>query len=207
MPILAKNNEYVIPLTFKCNWNCSYCAINNTYDYKDTVTDKEILQKIKSIPEQSLVTLTGGEPGLIKKDNLYYYITLLQHKKCELYLETNGLFIKKYPELCKYFYEILYHCSIDMENTNIITNLTNVRYVLIITDENIKNLDTFIHKYNNIKFDIIAASYPYKEQITGPILSEKNKHYILTKYCKHMTKDSIKRMIKEKEFDKINWLF
>jgi hypothetical protein len=35
--------------------------------------------------------------------------------------------------------------------------------MLIVTDKNIKNLDDFIHKYINIKFDIIAASYPYKE--------------------------------------------
>jgi organic radical activating enzyme len=70
MPILAKQNEYVIPLTFKCNWNCDYCAINNTYDYRDNVTHEEILKKISIIPKQSLVTLTGGEPGLIDKNNL-----------------------------------------------------------------------------------------------------------------------------------------
>ena len=65
----------------------------------------------------------------------------------------------------------------------------------------------FLQKYSEIKFDIIAATYPYADCITGPTLSNANKHMILTRYASHMTRDSIKRLIREKEFDKITWLF
>lgn len=82
-----------------------------------------------------------------------------------------------------------------------------LRYLIIVHDNNICNLKNFVNKYDDIKFDIIEATYPYKDCITGPTLSAYNKHMILTHYSKHMTKDSIKRFIKEKEFDKITWLF
>ena len=93
MPILATHNEYVIPLTFKCNWRCSYCAIRNKYDYRDNVSHEEIMKKISIVPERSVVTLTGGEPGLLEYCKLEKYIMSLHHKKCTLYLETNGMFI------------------------------------------------------------------------------------------------------------------
>ena len=32
MPILEIRNEYTLRFTYKCNWNCSYCAINNLKD-------------------------------------------------------------------------------------------------------------------------------------------------------------------------------
>jgi hypothetical protein len=109
---------------------------------------------------------------------------LLINKKCELYLETNGLFIKKYYDLCKNFYEILYHCSVDMNiNDNIIIDSSlPLRYLLIVNDKNICNLEKFLFKYSMIKFDIIEATYPYKDCITGPTLSKNNKYTILTKY-------------------------
>lgn len=209
MPILAKQNEYVIPLTFKCNWNCSYCAIRNSYDYRDIISKDEIQSKIRIVPNMSRVTLTGGEPGLISRKDIEEYISLLVDKKCEIYIETNGLFIEKYPDLCTYFYEVLYHCTIDMEidNNIILNNMQNLRYIIIVNDNNFKNLNLFLKKYNNIKFDIIEATYPYKDEITGPTLSYKNKYHIMTKYNSHMTKDSLLRMIKEKQFDKITWLF
>lgn len=209
MPILAKKNEYVIPVTFKCNQHCSYCAIQNTYDYRDIVEHSEVLSKIKLVPDNSIVTLTGGEPGLLEYDALNEYIHCLVDKHCILYLETNGLFITRHYQLCRYFHEILYHCTIDIDlSEDIIFDKTlPLRYLLIVTDVNFSRLGNFLKKYNNIRFDIIAATYPYKDQITGPTLSNINRHKIIATYNKHMTKDSIKRMLVEKDFDSITWMF
>lgn len=209
MPILTKTNEYVIPLTFKCNWSCPYCAIRNSHDYKDNVSYDETIAKVDSVPAGSRVTLTGGEPGLVSKEHLEAYIDSLRSKNCELYLETNGLFIERYPDLCSCFYEILYHCSdnLDASKPIIQNGMENLRYLIVVSDGNFKNLDKFLQTYKDIKFDIIEATYPYKEEITGPTLSSANKHAIMAKYSKHMTKDSIKRMIREKDFDSITWMF
>ena len=65
MPILNKQNEFVIPVTFKCNWNCSYCAIRNTHDFRDNVSIESIYRSIEQVESDSNVTITGGEPGLL----------------------------------------------------------------------------------------------------------------------------------------------
>lgn len=207
MPILTIKNEYAVTITYKCNWNCSYCAIKNKYDYKETLTHDDILKKLDKIPNNSNVTLFGGEPGLVERKKLETYIKFLTNKNCALFLETNGTFIKNYPDLILLFKEVLYHCSENLESTEIIdcSKFTNIRYMLIIHDENINRLETFLTHNKNIKFDLIEATYPYPEMI-GPTLSKKNKNLLLTKFGNRMTKDSFYRLLKGKDFDSIIFL-
>ena len=112
MPILnTKNKEYAVTITYKCNWNCNYCAVKNKYDYKENLTHEDVMNKLKIIPYNSDVTIFGGEPGLVEKEKNEKYICFLKKRNCRLFLETNGTFIQKYPELLCNFDEILYHCS------------------------------------------------------------------------------------------------
>lgn len=207
MPILDVKNEITLRFTYSCNWSCSYCAIRNCKEKDLIITHENILACINKIPNNSIVTISGGEPGLIEKQKIIQYLNLVKPKTKKLYLETNGLFIEKYPDLLNYFDEILYHCTSDLELPKIdLNSLDNTiyRFLLIIHDDNINFLETFLKNYSNIKFDIIEATYPY--EITGPTLSKRNKNKLLTKYSKHITKDALTRLLTGKTFNLVTYL-
>lgn len=207
MPILTQKNEVAITITYKCNWTCEYCAVRNNHDYKDNVTHDDVLSKISKIEDNSVVTIFGGEPGLVERKYIEEYIYLIQQKNCTLWLETNGTFIKNYPDLIVKFDGILYHCSQDLELDDklLICQHHNVHYMIIVHDKNMHKLDKFIHKHNNIIFDIVEATYPYPE-MSGPTLSKINKNHIIAKYGNHMTKESLSRLLNGKDFDSIEFL-
>lgn len=206
MPIFTKNKEYTVRLTYSCNKNCTYCPILNSIEKDNFVYERDAYNLLMTrIPEFSDVTISGGEPGLIKyPKELELCLQKLLEKQCNLYLETNGLFIKKYPFMLPYFKEVLFHCSSDLDDNDIdIINkidYRNFRFLLIVHDSNIDKLETYLLRHRNIKFDVIEATYPY--EITGPTLSTKNKSYILSKLNRFLTKESIIRLIKgKKEFE------
>lgn len=101
MPIQALKNEFEIELTHECNWNCPYCAIH--VHSLPFITVEELKTKILSVPDGVPVTLSGGEPGLVSSDVISWVINTLKNKNCICFLNTNGLFIKKYPELLHNF--------------------------------------------------------------------------------------------------------
>lgn len=115
MPILAKPDEFVVPLTFKCSWDCSYCAIRNSHDFRPDVSLDSILRSVDQVGAGSTATLTGGEPGLVPREWIETVLQKLEAKSVEIWLETNGLFAKRYPDLLSHFHEILYHCSQDLD--------------------------------------------------------------------------------------------
>ncbi len=200
----SNEKELEIVLTYKCNWNCSYCCVD-THNQKDI--DQEILfKKIDTILSEYKdynITLSGGEVGLLDKSIILYIIDKL--KFFNLSLNTNGLFLEKYPELISKFNNILYHCSPELDDRNVLLNLPNhIQYMIVITDNNITNLELFLNYYNDIKFHLVPASNPWNVQ--KPILSKKNKLMILKKYRKHATIESQLRLISEKDFDNIIYL-
>ena len=207
MPICLKKNEYALTLTYKCNWKCSYCAVNNKYDYKDIVTHEDVLSKISKVPDKSIVTLFGGEPGLVDRSNIEQYIQILEEKKCKLWLETNGTFIQKYPDLVSRFEEVIWHCCEEINACNKIQKLQfdNVRYMVIVHNLNFSSLKQFLDLNNDIEFDIVEATYPY-EEMKGPRLSKKNKNSIIAQFGSRMTKESFQRLLNGKDFDKITFL-
>ena len=196
-------NEYAITITYKCNWNCPYCAVRNSVDYKPLVEVSEVVDKINRIEDGSNVTLFGGEPGMLDRDTIEMYISILKLKRCTLKLETNGLFLRKFPDLCSNFQSIMYHCSEDLEEVKISEfNHPDITYMLIIHDWNINRLEKFLEINSHIeRFYIVEATYPH--EITGPTLSKQNKNHLITKFCKHMTPESIKRLINGHDFSRI----
>ena len=194
--------EYAITLTYDCNWHCPYCAVRNVYDRRQT-TKEDVLRKIDLIENGSSVTFFGGEPGLVDKDDLLLYIRALTLKFCDLELETNGTFIKKYPELLKYFKEVRYHCSSDLDEGKIqkIVPIGNevYRYLIVVHDGNFNKLKSFLELNNDIIFDVIEATYPYEK--TGPTLSRENKNYIITHFFRSMSKESLGWLLHGRNYD------
>lgn len=205
---MNKFKQYAITLTYKCNWSCSYCAVRNTVDWKPSVTLEDIKQKIDVIEDYSVVTLFGGEPGILDEDVLRYIITkLTQDKHCKLKLETNGLFIKRFPQLIHNFETITYHCSEDLDETDTILecNHPNVVYMIIIHDNNINKLGRFLETHKSPeKFYAVEATYPH--EITGPTLSKPNKNILLARFGGRLTKDAIHRLIYGFDFSNIIFL-
>jgi hypothetical protein len=85
------------------------------------------------------------------------------------------------------------------------SKFNNIRYLIIVHDKNIHRLDNYLNRHQKIKFDIIEATYPYPE-MKGPTLSSQNKNHIITKFGNRMTKDSFKRLLNGKDFNKITFL-
>ena len=55
--------------------------------------------------------------------------------------------------------------------------------MIIVHDKNMHKLDKFIHKHNNIIFDIVEATYPYPEEMDGPRLSMENKKMLIERFA------------------------
>lgn len=192
--------EYELVIAYKCNWNCSYCAVD-THKQKELTKD-EVISKIQKIEPKSNVTLSGGELGLCKKEYLLEIIQLLKEKECNLALNTNGLFIKRYPDLLKEFEYVLYHCSENLTEIEVLPDefdSSYTQYMIVVDDNNFINLRSFLEKYSFIKFDIVPSTMP--EGINNTILSYKNRIKILTTFHKYMTDESKKYILKGRPYD------
>lgn len=116
MPILNVPNEVEIELTHKCNWNCRYCAIR-THSLP-VISEEEALGKVKAAAGKfQTVTFSGGEPGLLSKEILERMIKIVEDSGSVLCINTNGTFIRKYPNMVSRFDEVIYHCSRDLDDT------------------------------------------------------------------------------------------
>lgn len=200
-----KIRYYELIITYKCNWDCNYCCVNTHSRNEPT----NIFEKIDKIENKSMVTLSGGEPGMMSRKKIKIIINKLIEKECIICLNTNGLFIKKYKDLLKYFDKINYHISqnVDINDEFILLEAYyNVDYILIVNDNNYKNIELFFKKYPDILFNIIPSSNPDDGIITAPELSKNMRNLIVTKYYKFLNKESISRLLFEKDFSNIIYL-
>lgn len=200
-----EKKDYELIITYKCNWDCEYCCV----DTHSRNEPSNIFSKIELIEENSLVTLSGGEPGMLSRKKIISIIDKLLLKKCTICLNTNGLFIKKYKDLLKYFDKINYHISQNVDINDkftILESYYNVDYILIIHDMNYKNIELFFEKYPNILFNVIPASNPDDGIKNGPELSKKLRNLVATKYYKNLNRESRYRLLFEKDFSNIIYL-
>jgi organic radical activating enzyme len=148
--------EIELPLTNKCNWYCDYCVadIHN----QPELPFEEVLRRVNEIEPGTEVTFGGGEPGLLKREQLELIIKILKDKNCVIDLLTNGLFFKRHMELVNVFGKIHYHCveylPDEIEFPNLGEQYDHVFYGLVVTNSNF--LDGSIHemitRYPHIKF-------------------------------------------------------
>lgn len=204
MAIQAKEKEIELVVTWVCQWHCDYCCVD-THN-RPKLTMDEVKAKLDKVIPGYNVTLSGGEVGTMKREDIEYILDELEKKNCRPSINTNGLFIKRYRDLLPRFDTILYHCSedLDIDDEIIIDPELNLQYLLIVTDKNYDRLDAFLNKYPDIQFSLVAATNP--EGINGVTLSTRLKHAMLAKHHNRMTEDSKKRVFKEKDFDAIIYL-
>jgi organic radical activating enzyme len=143
-----------LPLTNKCNWHCNYCVVD--IHNRPELPFEEVLSKVKDIEPGSEVTFSGGEPGILKREELELLIKILKDKNCVIDLLTNGLFFKRHMPLVHEFGKIHYHCveylPDDIEFPNL--EFDHVFYGLVVTNTNFLDgsIHTMINKYPHIKF-------------------------------------------------------
>ena len=196
--------EIEVELTHECNWDCPYCAIK--VHSLPKISEFEMRQKVLSIPENSVVTLSGGEPGMLDQSAVEWILSTLLNRKCKLFLNTNGLFLKKYPQFTGCFSQIVYHCSqnLDVDDEIITVSGADVRYMLVVNDDNVGKLSDFLDAHPGIRFDIIQATY--NNIGDGVPLSAKNRNMIATRFFSRMTEESFRRLFNEKNWDAIRFI-
>lgn len=204
MAVQAKEKEIELVVTWTCNWHCEYCCVD-THNRPKMSMEDVVIKLEKVIPGYN-VTLSGGEVGSMKREDIEFILDELEKKNCRPSINTNGLFIKRYRDLLPRFDTILYHCSenLDIDDEIIIDKDLNLEYLLIVTDNNYHKLDDFLKKYPNINFSLVGATNP--EGIHNVTLSKRLRNKMLTNYSNRMTVESKKRIIKEKDFDSIIYL-
>jgi organic radical activating enzyme len=204
MAIQAQEKEIELVVTWVCNWHCDYCCVD-THN-RPKLTMDEVKAKLDKVIPGYNVTLSGGEVGSMKRADIEFILDELEKKDCRPSINTNGLFIKRYRDLLPRFDTILYHCSenLDLEDEVIIDPELNLQYLLIVTDNNFERLDSFINKYPQIQFHLVAATNP--EGINGVILSPRLKNRMLAKFYNRMSEESKKRVFIEKDFNSIIYL-
>ena len=160
--------NYVIHLTKRCNWTCEYCIVD-THNAEFIPLD-DVMFKINNLPKNAIVNLSGGEPGSLSYRDMDQIITKLVEKECEININTNGLFIKKFKIYDKYISNYFYHLSenlIDIPYINYLNKdiLSKTEPMIVVTDNNIVNLKDFV--------DMFIIKFPHKKLIIYKSDSEK----------------------------------
>lgn len=161
------DGNYTILTTYQCNWNCSYCIIDTHLKNATIPIDtSQLMEKIQNVEDDSYVCLTGGEIGLLHPEVVEEMFNTLMVKKCQIAIFTNGLFIRKYEKYLSYADEVHYHCveNLDQEIEFPCLDQEKFIYILVMTNSNIDNIDSFIEKYPSIKFKL-KCNYKNGEEL------------------------------------------
>lgn len=207
---------FEIEITYKCNWNCEYCCVQT--HTKKAFQNEEIINNLKKSSNNFIdlnggaLTISGGEPSLADSELIKEIYNLSKEHNFQLLLNSNGRIF--YPKVYPIFkdmikdIEINWHVSENCEwfdNIYWILSLIekdslNVQPMLVVTNNNIINLDNFMNNWpKTIKILIVPASNPY----TGKIyLDTEHQKSIYNKYKKYLTPESKLRLITGDDFFK-----
>jgi organic radical activating enzyme len=163
---------------------------------RDEPKQEDIFNYIDNFEEYSTVSISGGEPGLVNLEFMKKIIFKLEQKKCEIDVNTNGEFFKKFADLDKYINSYIYHCSDKLIEDSIYipkVDDSKIVYAITVNDTNIDNLETFIQMFTSKVKDkilIFSASNP-KDQFNGNRIgiNHKNKLRLLKDFRKYVDKD------------------
>ena len=161
-------------ITYKCNWDCSYC-ITQTHK-QNKINTEDIIIQVESIKNQK-VSFSGGEPGMVPIKELEKIIFILINNNCRIFINTNGEFFK-HKHLLKYITWFNYHCSENLDNIVIPAPVLNTSYTIVVSESNYINLELFMEN-NKYKFTIYGADlYDKLNKIDGIKIWNKYKHRI-----------------------------
>lgn len=197
--------EYTIYFTFKCNWDCDYC-IMDTHNQNEP---QNIIENAKSINNNSFVSISGGEPGLGKKNIVEEVFAILINKNCTIHLNTNGVFLEKFPHLLKHVNSITYHCSeyLDDPNFKRYPHLEQLSYEITVTDDMMEKLDNFFEKNSDLQFLVFSADKKYnKYGKVNKHLSKANIIKIYKKYKKFILNESLSKLFESCKNNSISLL-
>lgn len=186
--------EYTIYFTFKCNWSCDYC-IMDTHNIKNE--PQNILENIRLIDNNSFVSISGGEPGLGDKYIIEEAFNILIDKNCTIHLNTNGVFLNRFPHLLHNIKSITYHCSeyLDDPKFKRYPNLKQLNYEITVTDNMMDKLDYFLKENSDLKFLIFSADkIRNNDGTTNQHLSKKNIIQIYRKYKDYLLPESYEKL-------------
>ena len=212
-------NIFEIEITYKCNWNCEYCCVQT--HTKKALSNEEIINNLKKSSNNFIdlnggaLTISGGEPSLADSKLIKEIYNLSKEYNFQLSLNSNGRIF--YPKVYSIFKDIMKDIEINwhvsenckwFEDIHWILSLIekdslNVQPMLVVTNNNVINLDNFMDKWTKtaktIKILIVPASNPY----TGRIYLDKNHQKVIyNKYKKHLTPESKLRLITGDDFFK-----
>ena len=161
------------------------------------------------------MTISGGEPSLADPELFREIYNLSKEHNFQLSLNSNGriFYPKVYPifkdmikdieinwhvsENCEWFDNIYWILSL------IEKDFLNVQPMLVVTNNNVINLDNFMDKWTKtaktIKILIFPASNPYNGKI---YLDTEYQKSIYNKYKKYLTPESKLRLITGDDFFK-----
>jgi len=109
-----------------------------------------------NIPENSSVSLSGGEIGTLNRKQVSTLFSLLKSKNVTIDVLTNGLFIERYPEYLNQVSEVLYHCLEDLSGDIQFPDIKrpDFYYILVVNtdDVNTGKVETVFNRYPHIKF-------------------------------------------------------
>lgn len=183
--------RYEAVVTHSCNWECPYCAVDT---HNNFISNTDALSKLRGLPKGTEVTLSGGELGMEDESFILEAISILEGKDCLINLNTNGLFLEKYPKLVKHFSSINYHCSEDLTDKKITYYKQwegKIKYLLVVHDANLPHLEDFFKHNNSLKFEVVPASNPETGIFSAPELSAGNMREIVRKYSSSLTPNSL----------------
>ena len=215
-------NIFEIEITYKCNWNCEYCCVQT--HTKKALSNEEIINNLKKSSNNFIdlnggaLTISGGEPSLADSKLIKEIYNLSKEYNFQLSLNSNGRIF--YPKVYQIFKDIMKDIEINwhvsenckwFEDIHWILSLIekdslNVQPMLVVTNNNVINLDNFMDKWTKttkpaktIKILIVPASNPY----TGRIYLDKNHQKVIyNKYKKYLTPESKLRLITGDDFFK-----
>ena len=216
LPFLNVDKTFEIEITYKCNWNCGYCCVQT--HTKRALPNEKILNNLKESSNNFIdlnggtLTISGGEPSLADPELIREIYNLSKEHNFQLSLNTNGRIF--YPNIYPIFKDMLKDIEINWhvsekcdwsDKINWILSLIEkdslkVQPMLVVTNTNIINLDTFMINWpKDIKILIVPASNPYTGKIYLDIEHQKS---IYNKYKKYLTQESKLRLITGDDFFK-----
>ena len=140
-------------LTNSCNLKCPYC--DHTFLYNSmrirNFSENDFMKFSHLIRRANIISLSGGEPGLNTRETLRNFLNVVSsHKKqnAKLYLYTNGLFIKRYPDFCDVFDLIVVHLAPEPNQKHIDFMLkyhrSNMIYHVVLHRQNFDSIKDFL---------------------------------------------------------------
>lgn len=171
--------DYWIHITNKCNWFCDYC-LADTHNTNE-VDFSKLTKVINNIKNKSLVSLTGGEVGILPPEKINTIFNILNNKQCDICIDTNGTFIENYPEYYNKVVDYFYHCSEKLDNTIKEFNDPDnkITYMIVVSDSNFENAFEFIENNSDYLLHVHGAMSNGNK---GDTLSRKNA-FKLFKFC------------------------